>query len=222
LERKGSEPLNVSFFQKRVCSCMVDEKMTQCADSIDTQFNVLFSTWCKSVEGWFEGDACPKRGCICKEPGFLKIKSRQDLWDFLFRGECAPQPDPTRKLPHDAAEHSQLRYPCVAAECDKKGCLKDKLALRMKYKKWTPVPRGKAKATGGDDGDEDYDDAAKGEKWSKEILPCESSRPDFMLLLLESVPVPVRAPPHTTPRRAPARRTTPRRPTPHRAALRKY
>ena len=49
LARKEKEPLHVSFFQKRICSCMVDEKMTQCADSIDTQFNVLFATWKKWV-----------------------------------------------------------------------------------------------------------------------------------------------------------------------------
>lgn len=163
-ERKASEgkelkPLHVSFFQKRICSCMVDEKMTQCADSIDTQFNVLFATWVKSVQTWYESETCSKRDCVCKEEGFFEIKTRQDLWDFIFRGECAPQPDPTRRLPRDAAEHLQLDYGCVAAECNKKGCLKDKLArwklcpvqnrlgsaTEMSYRKWTPVPRGGAK-----------------------------------------------------------------------------
>ena len=61
-------------------------------------------------------------------------------------------------------------------------------ATEMSYSKWTPVPRGKAKAAGGEeDGDEDYD--AKGEKWSKEMLPCTSSRPDFMTLYLDGIPV---------------------------------
>ena len=54
LERKGKTALHVSYFQKRICACMVDEKMTQCADSIDTQHNVLFSTWVKSVKDWCE------------------------------------------------------------------------------------------------------------------------------------------------------------------------
>ena len=62
LQRKESKPLHVSFFQKRVCSCMVEEKMTQCADSIDTQHNVLLSTWVKSVEEWFKSDTCSKPG----------------------------------------------------------------------------------------------------------------------------------------------------------------
>ena len=44
LERKESQPLNVSFFQRRICQCMVDEKMTQCADPIDTQFNLTAAT----------------------------------------------------------------------------------------------------------------------------------------------------------------------------------
>ena len=38
---------------------MVDEKMTQCADSIDTQFNVLFAVWVKSVKGWYESEVKP-------------------------------------------------------------------------------------------------------------------------------------------------------------------
>eukprot|EP00966_Prymnesium_polylepis_P323798 7379934-Prymnesium_polylepis.1 len=166
--------------------------MTQCADSIDTQFNVLFATWKKAVAEWYENDTCSKAGCVCKKPGFLEMSSQKELWAFLFVDECAPQPDPTRALPRDAAEHTQLRYPCVAAECDKKGCLKDKLALwakcpvqtkkgsetEIKSKKWTLVPRGKAKAAGDDDdGDEDYE--SKPEKWTKEMLPFESSRPDF-------------------------------------------
>ena len=213
LARKKSQPLHVSFFQKRICSCMVDEKMTQCADSIDTQFNVLFAAWIKSREGWFESETCSKRGCVCKEAGFLKISSPKDLWAFLFRGECAPQPDPTRALPLDATEHLQLRRECVFSECNKKGCIKDKLArwakcpvlnkngsaTEMVYQKWTPVPRGKAKAQGDDDGDEDYD--AKGEKWSKEMLPCESSRPDFTALQLTSTQVPAPTHPRTAARR---------------------
>ena len=159
LARKQRGPLHVSFFQKRICSCMVDEKMTQCADSIDTQFNVLLSSWVKSVKEWYANETCSKRGCVCKEEGFLQISSQKELWAFLFRGECAPEPDPTRFLPRDTAPHTQLRWPCVAKECDKEGCLKDKLErwatcpvqtkkgseTEMSSKKWTPVPRGKAK-----------------------------------------------------------------------------
>ena len=208
---KAGQPLHVSYFQHRICSCMVDEKMTQCADSIDTQFNALFATWKKLVQGWFEGETCSVDGCICKDPGFFGIASQKDLWAFLFRGECAPEPDPTRALPRDAAEHLQLRYGCIAAECEKKGCLKDKLACWAKCpvqnkkgsatevnsKKWTPVPRGvKAKAPDDDDGDEDYD-ASKTEKWSKEMLPFEASRPDFMSLQLESMQVATPASFHT-------------------------
>ena len=59
----------------------------------------------------------------------------------------------------------------------------------MSYMKWTPVPRGKAKAAGNDDGDEDYDPKGEGEKWSKEMLPCKSSRPVFTGHLLASTPV---------------------------------
>jgi hypothetical protein len=111
LQRKESKPLHVSFFQKRVCSCMVEEKMTQCADSIDTQHNVLLSTWVKSAEEWFKSDTCSKPGCICKETGFFDIKSQRELWAFLFRGECAPKPDLTRRLPRDAVEHTHCyRY----------------------------------------------------------------------------------------------------------------
>ena len=233
---KAGEPLNISYFQHRVCSCMVDEKMTQCADSIDTQFNVLFATWKKHVHDWFKTDTCSEEGCVCKEAGFFDIKSQKDLWAFLFRGECAPKPDPTRRLPHDVGEHTQLAHPCVVAECDEKGCLKDKLErwkscpvqnkkgseTEVKSKKctcerlepgriapapapsvWhlrtacliraragTPVPRGKAKAVADDDGDGDYDpDADKAEKWSKEMLPFECSRPDFMSLHLDSMQV---------------------------------
>ena len=122
------QPLHISFFQKRVCSCMVDEKMTQCADSIDTQFNVLFATWKKLLLDWYEGETCSKANCICKEPRFFDISSQKDLWAFLFCGDCAPQPDSTRALPRDATPHTQLKYPCVAAECEKDGCLRDKLA----------------------------------------------------------------------------------------------
>eukprot|EP00966_Prymnesium_polylepis_P314324 7263476-Prymnesium_polylepis.2 len=81
--------------------------MTQCADSIDTQFNVLFTTWKKVVKEWYESQTCSKAGCVCKEPGFLEISSQKELWAFLYRGECAPQPDTTRALPGDAVEHSQ-------------------------------------------------------------------------------------------------------------------
>ena len=203
LARKESAPLHLSFFQKLICSCMVDEKMTQCADSIDTQFNVLFATWKKSVSDWYEGQTCTKAGCVCKEQDFLNISSQKELWASLFCGECAPQPDPTRALPRDATPHTQLKYMCIAAECDKKGCLKDKLKrwaacpvqnkkgseTEMKSKKWTPVPRAaKAKAPGDDDDDEDYGTATT-EKWSKEMLPFESSRPDFMELFLASLQV---------------------------------
>ena len=169
LERKISQPLHVSYFQKRICSCMVDEKMTQCADSIDTQFNALFNTWKKLVKGWYERDTCLKDDCICKEEGFLNISSQKQLWAFLFQGDCAPQPDPTRQLPRDTSANAQLAYDCVAGICGKDGCLKDKVARwrscpvqnkegsadEIKSKKWTPVPRGKAKAAGDEDGDED-------------------------------------------------------------------
>jgi len=213
MERTNSNTLHFSFFQKRICSCMVDEKMTQCADSIDTQFNVLFATWLKLKQEWHEGETCSKAGCVCRQQGFLKISSRTELWAFLFRGQCAPKLDPTRSLPRDVAPHAQLDYACVAAECDKKGCLKDKLELwgkcpvqnkkgsetEISSKKWTPVPRSKAKTPGDDDGDDDYDPAAKGEKWSKEMLPFQSSRPEFMLLLLASVEVAARPVPSEYP-----------------------
>lgn len=110
------------------------------------------------VQKWYE-KRCSKRDCVCKEAGFAEIKSRQDLWSFLFRNECAPELDPTRCLPRDVTEHLQLRHACVAAECDKKGCLRDKLArwkscrvqnqagtaTEVSYRKWTPVLRGSAK-----------------------------------------------------------------------------
>ena len=211
LLRKGSEgvprePVHVSFFQKRICSCMVDEKMTQCADSIDTQFNIFLATWTKALPSWYKTDKCTKADCVCKEPGFFEIKTQKDLWSFLFRGECAPQLDPTRGLTRDTAPHSQLAYECISCECKKKGCMKNKLALwelcpvqnklgsatEIASKKWTPVPRGmKAKATGDDDGDDDYDPKGDVEKWSKEMLPFESSRPEFIKLLLESIRVSV-------------------------------
>ena len=209
--RKGSEgvprePVHVSFFQKRICSCMVDEKMTQCADSIDTQFNIFLATWTKALPSWYETDRCTKADCVCKEPGFFEIKTQKDLWSFLFRGECAPQLDPTRGLTRDTTPHSQLTYECISCECKKKGCMKNKLALwelcpvqnklgsmtEIASKKWTPVPRGmKAKATGDDEGDDDYDPKGDVEKWSKEMLPFESSRPEFIKLLLESTRVSV-------------------------------
>ena len=64
-------------------------------------------------------------------------------------------------------------------------------ATEMSYKMWTPVPRGKAKAPGNDDdgGDEDYDPKGESEKWSKEMLPCASSRPVFTGRLVTSTPV---------------------------------
>ena len=60
-------------------------------------------------------------------------------------------------------------------------------------KKWTPVPRGKATGPADDDGDEEYDPNAKGEKYTKEMLPFKSSRPDFMTLFLGGIPVPTTA-----------------------------
>jgi len=202
MEEKKLKPLHISFFQKRVCSCMVDEKMTQCADSIDTQFNVLFSTWLKLKKEWHESQRCSKVGCICKEPGFLAISTREELWDFLFNGECAPQLDPTRALKRDVTPHKQLGFACISAACEKKGCLKDKLArwklcsvqnkkgsaTEVASKKWTPVPRSKAKGQGDDDGDEDYDTTTT-EKWSKEMLPFQSSRPEFVQLFVDSLQV---------------------------------
>ena len=204
LERKESKPLNFSFFQKRICSCMVDEKMTQCADSIDTQFNVLFATWLRLKKEWHHGETCSKEGCVCQEPGFVTISSRAELWAFLFQGECAPEPDPTRGLPRDATAHTQLRFACVTGACSKSGCLKDVLgrwkgcpienkegsATEVRSMKWTPVLRGKAKAANDDDGDDEYDPkSGETEKWSKEMLPFEASRPDFSALLLASVKV---------------------------------
>ena len=79
------------------------------------------------------------------------------------------------------------------------------------FKKWTPVPRGKAKAPGADDdGDEDYDPkGGESEKWSKEMLPFQSSRPEFMALFLDSVQASLRPPapsiPHRTQLCAPRR-----------------
>ena len=128
LAKNEVEPRHVSFFQKRVCSCMVDEKMTQCADSIDTQFNILFKTWLKAVQGWFDDDTCDIDDCVCKELGFFEIETSKDLWAFLFRDDCAPKPDPTRALPRDIGEHTQLAYDCVSNLCDEVGCMKDKLA----------------------------------------------------------------------------------------------
>jgi hypothetical protein len=118
---KAGKPQHVSFFQHRICSCMVDEKMTQCADSIDTQFNVLFATWKKLVPDWYKNESCSKSGCVCKEPGFHNISSQKDLWDFFFCGVCAPKPDQTRALPRDVEPHCQLDYACVTEACDKKG-----------------------------------------------------------------------------------------------------
>ena len=118
----------------------MDEKLTQCADSIDTQHNVLFAIWVKYVKKWFEDETCTRRKCICKEPGFFEIKTQKELWDFFFSGECGAQADPTRRLPSDDAEPKLLRLPCVSAECDKHGCLKDKL------ERWLlcPVQQNKA------------------------------------------------------------------------------
>jgi hypothetical protein len=65
-----------------------------------TQFNVLYTTWKKVVKEWYESQTCSKAGCVCKEPGFLEISSQKELWAFLYRGECAPQPDPTRAATH--------------------------------------------------------------------------------------------------------------------------
>lgn len=97
LDRKQKEPCSISFFQKRICSCMVDEKMTQCADSIDTQFNVLFATWLKLVKGWYEEEeACSKRGCVCKEPGFFDISTQKELWAFFFQGQWVSRRPRTR------------------------------------------------------------------------------------------------------------------------------
>ena len=233
LARKNTSKLNVSFFQKRICPCMVDEKMTQCADPIDTQFNVLFSTWLKLVQQWHDDNTCSIAGCVCKEAGFLEISSRAELWAFIFRGECAPELDPTRGLPRDTAAHKQLRFPCVTAECLKPGCLKDILerwhkctvqnkegsATEVSSKKWTPVPRGKAKATNDDDGDEEYDPKGEAEKWSKEMLPFQSSRPDFVALFLTSLKVTAlrRAAPRRAALHCPVARRPPRQRVPRRA-----
>lgn len=142
--------MHVSFFQKRICSCMVEEKMTQCADPIDTQFNVLLSTWKKHVAKWcvgaggggtpprvreapwntlrrYENATCSKAGCVCKEEGFRDISTREDLWAFIYRGKCAPKPDPSRNLSCDTTPHLQLAYACVTEECNEMGCLKDVL-----------------------------------------------------------------------------------------------
>ena len=67
-------------------------------------------------------------------------------------------------------------------------------SVEMSYRKWTPVPRGKAKVATDDAGDEEYDPkGGGGEKWSREMLPCVSSRPDFLELFLESLPVRITA-----------------------------
>ena len=125
---KAGKPLHLSFFQHRICSCIVEEKMTQCADSIDTQFNVLFKVWLKAMPGWFDDDTCDVDDCVCKELGFFEIETSKDLWAFLFRDECAPKPDPTRALAHDVGEHTQLAHDCVSNSCNEEGCMKDKLA----------------------------------------------------------------------------------------------
>ena len=122
LERKGKQPLHISFFQHRVCSCMVDEKMTQCADSIDTQFNILFKAWLKAMPGWFDDDECDIDNCVCKELGFFEIETTKHLWAFLFRDTCAPKPDPTRALARDVGEHTQLAHDCVSNLCDDFAC----------------------------------------------------------------------------------------------------
>eukprot|EP00966_Prymnesium_polylepis_P268182 6195457-Prymnesium_polylepis.1 len=118
--------------------------MTQCADSIDTQFNVLFATWKKLMPEWYKSDTCPKNGCVCKEPDFHNISSQNYLWEFLFRDDCAPKLDATRELPHlDATPHSQLGYACVTEAYEKMGCLKDKLARWLKC----PVQNKKGSTT---------------------------------------------------------------------------
>ena len=124
--RTGKGPVSVSFLQKRICSCMVDPKMNQCADPIDTQHNVLFDVWRRNVPQWLDETTCGRSGCICKEQGFRDMKSQDDLFTFLFCGECAAVADPTRKLPRDDSAPMQLRYDCVAGECEKDGCLQDK------------------------------------------------------------------------------------------------
>ena len=105
---------------------MVDPKMNQCADPIDTQHNVLFDVWRRNVPQWLDETTCGREGCICKEQGFRDMKSQDDLFTFLFCGECAAVADPTRKLPRDDSDPMQLRYDCVAGECEKDGCLQDK------------------------------------------------------------------------------------------------
>ena len=54
MARTGNGAVSVSFFQKRICSCMVDPKMNQCADPIDTQHNVLFEVWRRNVPQWLD------------------------------------------------------------------------------------------------------------------------------------------------------------------------
>ena len=113
MARTGNGAVSVSFFQKRICSCMVDPKMNQCADPIDTQHNVLFDVWRRNVPQWLDETTCGREGCICKEQGFRDMKSQDDLLTFLFCGECAAVADPTRKLPRDDSDPMQLRYDCV-------------------------------------------------------------------------------------------------------------
>jgi len=60
----------------------------------------------------------------------------------------------------------------------------------MSFRKWTLVPRGVAEGAA-DDGDEDYaapSDTAGKAKYTREMLPCRSSRKDFVLFFLEGLP----------------------------------
>ena len=63
MARTGNGAVSVSFFQKRICSCMVDPKMNQCADPIDTQHNVLFDVWRRNVPQWLDETTCSREGC---------------------------------------------------------------------------------------------------------------------------------------------------------------
>ena len=58
----------------------------------------------------------------------------------------------------------------------------------MKYRKWTLVPRDKGGGATEEDGDDDYNPKEK-VTYVKEMLPCESSRADFMTLYVDGMKV---------------------------------
>ena len=86
--------------------------MNQCADPIDTQHNVLFDVWRRNVPQWLDETTCGREGCICKEQGFRDMKSQDDLFTFLFCGECAAVERGVAPAEVDVAEPATRRVAC--------------------------------------------------------------------------------------------------------------